>query len=143
VASLAKKMLNVLKTMGWKVTKNLHLQPHKITQVQVTGEGSVLDQKLTFSLAKPPSVCISMLKTTCTGAVLIQDVLLKRPFTIRRLMCGVPLLLCEEQDTVFVNTINSVICQWHSSALFLRALQKKKYGMLALQHMLPLIPLMF
>jgi hypothetical protein len=56
----------VLKTTAWRATKNLHLRPYKITQVQVTEEGDygrrthfcnwflqtvhddILDQKLTF-----------------------------------------------------------------------------------------------
>jgi hypothetical protein len=38
---------------------------------------------------------ISMLKTIGTGEVLIWSGCLKCPFTIRRLVCGVPLLLHE------------------------------------------------
>jgi hypothetical protein len=56
-----------------------------------------LTQTLRFSLMKLGSILvgISMLKTIGTGAVLIRDRRLKCPFMIRRLVCGVPLLLHE------------------------------------------------
>jgi hypothetical protein len=80
-----------LKTAAWRATKNLHLQPYKITQVEVIEEcnyrrrthfcnwflqavhDGVLDPKLTFSLMKLGSIWmgISMLKTIGTGEVLI------------------------------------------------------------------------
>jgi hypothetical protein len=85
---------------------------HKATQVQVTEDmieqehvvtgfcGQHITVSLTknlhFSLMKVGSirVGVSVLKTVDTGAVLIRDKLLKCPFMIRRLVCGVPLLLC-------------------------------------------------
>jgi hypothetical protein len=58
---------------------------------------SLLDPKHNFLLIKSGSVWvgITVLKTTGTQAVLIKDRHLKYPFTIRRLVCGVPLLLHE------------------------------------------------
>jgi hypothetical protein len=56
-----------------------------------------LTQNLNFSLMKLGSIWvgISVLKTIGIGAVLIWRRCLKCPFTIRRLVCGVPLLLHE------------------------------------------------
>jgi hypothetical protein len=56
-----------------------------------------LTQNLHFLLMKLGFIIvgISMLRTTGIGAVLTQDRLLKYHFMIRRLLCGVPLLLHE------------------------------------------------
>jgi hypothetical protein len=115
LAQLAQQA-QVSKTTAWRATKNLHLRPYKITQVQVIEEcdcgrrthfcnwflqaahdGVWSAQNLHFSLMTLGSiwVSISMLKTIGTGAVLIRSRRLKCPFTIRRLVCGVPLLLHE------------------------------------------------
>jgi hypothetical protein len=56
-----------------------------------------LNQNLHIFLRKLGSISvgISMLRTTGTGGVLIPDRLLKYPYRIRGLMCGMPLVLYE------------------------------------------------
>jgi hypothetical protein len=55
---------------------------------------------------------VSALKVTDVKSVLIHNRHFKCPFTIRRWVCDVPLLLHEQQDPLKKNTINS---KWYVS----------------------------
>jgi hypothetical protein len=124
----------VLKTKGWRATKNLHLRPYKITQVQVIEEcyygreehifvtgfcrqymTVFLTQNLHFSLMKLGSIWvgISVLKTIGIGAVLIRDKTFEVPLHYQKIGVWCAITASWIVGPIFFeNTINS---EWYVS----------------------------
>jgi hypothetical protein len=168
LAQLAQQA-QVLKTTAWRATKNLHLRPYKITQVQVIEEcdygrrthfcnwflqavhKGVLDPKLTFFtdeawfhlsgyINAQNNRYWSSINPKQTFEVPLHDQKIGVWCSITASRIVGPIF--------FENTINS---EWHVIDIlwpFSGALRKKKRHMgilskMVLQHTLPLIPLMF